>query len=72
MPRELTVGEFTAEALEQEAAGMPPSRKEQADILRRAAQIYRESGSKKRIRVWDEDEWNQRGSFIKPDLASQA
>jgi hypothetical protein len=62
MPRELTVGEFTAEALEQEAAGMPDSRKEQAQILRNMAKLMRENGSKKMIRVWNEDEWESRKS----------
>jgi hypothetical protein len=62
MPREITVGEFTAEALEQEAAGMPDSRKEEAQILRNMAKLMRENGSKKRIRVWNEDEWENRKS----------
>jgi hypothetical protein len=62
MPREITVGEFTAEALEQEAAGMPDSRKEEAQILRNMAKLMRENGSKKRIRVWNEDEWESRKS----------
>jgi hypothetical protein len=62
VPRELTVGEFTAEALEQEAAGMPDSRKEQAQILRNMAKLMRENGSKKMIRVWNEDEWENRKS----------
>jgi hypothetical protein len=46
MPREITAGEFTAESLEKEAASLPASMKAQADILRNAANIYREHGSK--------------------------
>jgi hypothetical protein len=60
MPRELTVGEFTAEALEQEAAGMPDSRKEEAQILRNMAKLMRENGSKKIVRVWEQDEGDNR------------
>ena len=62
MPREITVGEFTAEELEREAAAMPPSYKAQADVLRDAAKIYRERGSKKKIRVWEEGEPGYPGS----------
>ena len=51
--RNVTVGEFTAEALEEEAARMPQSMKDQADALRKAAQIQREFGGTRRIRVWD-------------------
>ena len=54
-PRDTTAGEFTAELLEEEANQMPPSMKTQADILRDAAKIYRERGSKRKIRVWEED-----------------
>jgi hypothetical protein len=49
----ITVGEFTARALEKEASQMPASMKDQADSLRRAAQIEREFGSNKMIRVWE-------------------
>jgi hypothetical protein len=52
----MTVGEFTARALEQEASKMPASMKDQADSLRRAAEIEREFGSSKMIRVWEESQ----------------
>jgi hypothetical protein len=51
--RPMTVGQFVAEALEEEAAKMPDSLKEQAESLRRAAQIEREHGGNRTIRVWD-------------------
>jgi len=70
MPRDITAGEFTAESLEQEAAKMPASKKAEADTLRNAAKIYRELGSKRRIRVWEEEELKDCGGFIKPDPAS--
>jgi hypothetical protein len=35
---------------------MPPSYKAKADLLREAAKSFRESGSKKKIRVWEEGE----------------
>ena len=54
MPRETTAGEFTAESLESLAAKMPPGKKTEADVLRNAARIYREHGSKNRIRVSEE------------------
>lgn len=53
MPREMTAGEFVAEELEREAAAMPQSYKERADILRNAAKNEREFGSKRKIRVWE-------------------
>jgi hypothetical protein len=49
------VGKFTPEALGQEAAGMPDSRKEETQILRKMAKLMRESGSKKMIRAWEQD-----------------
>ncbi|MGA8431789.1 MAG: hypothetical protein WB729_18340 [Candidatus Sulfotelmatobacter sp.] len=51
--RTLSVGEFIAEELEQEAAKMPAAWKEQADSLLRAAQHEREHGANRTIRVWD-------------------
>jgi hypothetical protein len=56
--RRTTVGEFTAEAFEAEAKGMPPSYKAQAEMLRRIAKHYREFGSSKQIvvREWEETE----------------
>jgi hypothetical protein len=71
MPGELTVGEFTAESLESEAAKMPASKKAEADTLRNAAKIFREVGSTKKIRVWEEGEMEKKpADFIKPDPAS--
>jgi hypothetical protein len=61
MPRLITAGEFVAESLEQEAAHMPPSRKAEAETLRAAAKTYREIGSKRKIRVWEEDEMETAG-----------
>jgi len=66
MPREITVGEFTAESLEAEAAKMPDSKKADKEALFKAAKIFREIGGKKKIRVWEEGEKD----FIKPDPAS--
>jgi hypothetical protein len=56
MKRETTAGEFTAELLETEAAKMPPSKQADAEVLRHAAQIYRELGSKKKVTVLEDDE----------------
>jgi hypothetical protein len=55
-PRVISVGEFTAESLETQAAELPPSEKKQASILREAAKLQREHGSKKKIRVWEKSE----------------
>jgi hypothetical protein len=43
---------------------MPSSKKAEADTLRNAAKIYRELGSKRRIRLWEEEELKDRGGFI--------
>jgi hypothetical protein len=51
MAREITAGEFVAESLEELAARMPASDKEQAAILRDAAKYHREFGGKRKIRV---------------------
>jgi uncharacterized protein YodC (DUF2158 family) len=56
MPRDTTAAEFTAESLERLAAQMPPSKRVEADELRRAASTYRELGGKKKIVVWEEEE----------------
>jgi hypothetical protein len=53
-PSEVTVREFIATSLEAEAAKMPASMKEKADVLRNAALIFREHGSKQKIRVLEE------------------
>ena len=52
--RIVTVGEYIAEELEAEANRMPPSYKNQADILRRSAAFMRREGSKKLVRVLEE------------------
>lgn len=49
----VTVGALVAEGLEAEANKMPPSYKEQADILRAQAQWYREN-ERKLVRIWRE------------------
>jgi hypothetical protein len=54
--REITVGELTAEEMEREASMMPPSRKEEADILRSLAKSYRARVNQKKILVWEEVE----------------
>ena len=53
MARPMSAGEFTAGTLEEQAAKMPPSMKDDADALRRAAQIYREVGGDRTVRVWN-------------------
>ena len=53
MGRTMTVADFIAEELEQEAAKMPAARKDQADSLRKAAQHEREHGASRSILVWD-------------------
>ena len=52
--RLVRVDDFVAESLEAKADRMPPSFKAQADTLREAARIYRESGTSKMIRVSEE------------------
>jgi hypothetical protein len=49
----MTVGEFIAESLENEAKRMPPSYKAEADSLREQARLLRQTQSKT-IRVWRE------------------
>jgi hypothetical protein len=51
--QEVTVGEIVAEGLEREANLMPPSYKEQADLLRRHAEVFRQ-GDKKVVKIWRE------------------
>jgi hypothetical protein len=43
--REITVGELVAEGFEREASLMPPSYKEQADLLRQQAALFRDHDS---------------------------
>jgi len=50
----VTLNDFVASSLEAEADKMPTSMKDKADALRNAAMIYREHGSKQKIRVWEE------------------
>jgi hypothetical protein len=52
--RLVRVADFVAESLEAEADRIPPSYKELADSLRKAATHMRESGSQKMVRVWEE------------------
>lgn len=53
-PSLVTVREFVATSLEAEAAKMPASMKRKADVLRNAALIFREHGSKQKIQVMEE------------------
>lgn len=53
-PRLVRAVDFVAESLEEEAAKMPQSYKEQADILRKAAAEYRKLNNPKMVRVWEE------------------
>jgi hypothetical protein len=48
--REITVGELVAEGFEREASLMPPSYKEQADLLRQQAALFRDH-DKKVVRI---------------------
>jgi hypothetical protein len=52
--RTIRIDDWIAESLENEANRIPPSHKEQADSLRRQAQIYRGSANPKTIQVWVE------------------
>jgi hypothetical protein len=49
-------GDLQAESLEAEAARVPPSMKEHADSLRKAAKVMRQSCNQKMIRVWEEQD----------------
>ena len=53
-PQLVRVVDFVAESLEAEAAKMPPSYKETADLLRNAAAEYRKLSNPKLVRVWQE------------------
>jgi hypothetical protein len=48
------VDDWVAEQMENEANRMPPSYKQQADILRRQARIYRESSSTETVEFLQE------------------
>ncbi len=48
------VDDITAETLEREASRMPPSYKEQADILRKEARILRGSTNSKTVPIFEE------------------
>ncbi len=53
-PRLVRVVDFVAELLEAEAAKMPASYKDQADILRNSAAEYRKIDNPKMVRLWEE------------------
>lgn len=53
-PRVIRVADFVAESLEAEANKLPPSRKDQADSLRKQAAIMRESADTKTVKIWEE------------------
>jgi hypothetical protein len=48
--------DFTAEALEQEADGIPNSDEALADTLRTMAKMFRQKDNPRMIRVWEEEE----------------
>jgi hypothetical protein len=50
--RVITVGEYIAELLEAEASRMPPSYKEQADILLERARLFRNDPNPNMVRIW--------------------
>jgi hypothetical protein len=52
--RAMRVDDWVAESLEAEASLMPPSCKEQADILRQMAQSYRGNSNTKVVHFWQE------------------
>jgi hypothetical protein len=52
--RMVRVDDLTADALEREAKRMPPSHKDQADILRDKAQNLRTNGSSNMVPVLEE------------------
>jgi hypothetical protein len=59
MPMEYTmrvirVDDYVAERLEAQADEMPPSYKEQADLLREQAQVFRKSHGTATVRIWQE------------------
>lgn len=68
VPRLMRAVDFVADSLETEAAKMPPSAQGQADALRKAAKVYRESSSTKMVRVWEDAKDAE--DFIHPDPAS--
>jgi hypothetical protein len=53
-PRPVTLDDFIAEALEQQANCLPTSEKARAENLREQAKQFRKSGNPKMIRVWEE------------------
>jgi hypothetical protein len=69
--RRMKVSDFIAEGLEAEAARVPPTMKEHADILHNAAKLVRQLDNKNMIRVWEERGGMEWGSdFIKQDPTS--
>lgn len=51
--RVIRADDFVAELVEEEAARMPPSYQERADVLRQFAIRLRASGETKLVRVWE-------------------
>ena len=68
--RRMKASEFIAESLEAEAAMVPPNMKEQADSLRNAAKLVRQSHNQKMIRVWEERGGMEWPDFIRPNSIS--
>ncbi len=54
LSRTIPANDFVAESLEEEAGRLPPSQAEQAKILRKTAEIYRNLPSKNLVRIWVE------------------
>lgn len=51
--RVLTPGEFLAEGLEDRANKMPPSYKDEAEILRKHARLLRKQPGNRKVRLWE-------------------
>ena len=64
--RLIRIDDYVAELIETDAARMPLSMKEQADILRERAQRLRQSDEKGMVRIWNEEG----ADFTRPDPAS--
>jgi hypothetical protein len=56
LSRTIPANDFIAESLEEEANRLPPSREEQAKMLRKSAEIYRSLPSRNSVRIWVEAE----------------
>jgi hypothetical protein len=55
-PRVISANEFLAESLEAEAEKLPPSKADNATILRETAALYRTRKDSRLVRVWEEKE----------------